>query len=68
MFETLSEHIMKADPNIEGSLTISRMTNNPIRCYKVMYEEKRPKKKNMQISILQFLQKAFFKLFQIKAF
>ena len=56
MVETLSEHIMEVDPNIERSLTIRRTINNAIRCYKEMYEEKRPKKKSVQTSILQFLE------------
>ncbi|PNF25103.1 hypothetical protein B7P43_G02021 [Cryptotermes secundus] len=54
--ETLSEHFMEADPNIERSLTIRRTINNAIRCYEEMYEEKRLKKKNVQTSVLQFLE------------
>ena len=56
MVETLSEHIMEVDPNIERSLTIRRMINNAIRCFKEMYEEIKPKKKNVQTSILQFFE------------
>ena len=56
MVETLSEYTMEVDPNIERSFTICQKINNAIRCYKEMYEEKKPKKKNVQTSILQFLE------------
>ena len=57
LVETLSEHIMEVDPNVERSITICRNINNAVRCYKDMYEEKKPKKKYVQTSMLQFLGK-----------
>ena len=56
MVETLSEHIMEVDPNIEHSLTIRRTINNAIRCYKEMYEEKKTKEEkcaDIDIAILR---------------
>lgn len=57
MVESLSDHIMEVDPNFERGQTIRRTINNSIRCYKEMYEDKRPKKKTAQTSILQFFEK-----------
>ena len=54
MVEKMSDHIMEVDPNIERSLTIRQTITNAIRCYKEMYEVRKPKKK--QISLLQFFE------------
>jgi len=41
--------------NIKSSLIIRETINNALRWYKEMYEEKWPKKKKVQISVLQFV-------------
>lgn len=53
--EKMSDCVLEFDPNMERSMTVRRTINNAIRCYKELYEEKRPKK--IQTSLLQFFNK-----------
>lgn len=52
--EIFKDKILNGDPNLERSMKVRQEIENSIRCYRVLYEEKR-KKKFYQTTLHQFL-------------
>jgi hypothetical protein len=44
--EIFKERILNGDPNLERSMKVRQEIENSIRCYRVLYEEKKEKKKS----------------------
>jgi hypothetical protein len=54
--EIFKEKILNGNPNLERSMEVRQETENSIRCYRVLYEEKR-KRMFYQTTLHQFLSK-----------